>query len=58
MLEEENLQISSQLKELQELDAKKSAEICALKEDISGMQCEIDQKCAEVLILALFLCKN
>jgi len=58
MLEEENLQLSSQLKELQELDAKKTAEICALKEDISGMQCEIDQKCAEVLILVLFLCKN
>lgn len=49
MLEEENVLLSSQLKELQELDAKKTAEICALKDDISGMQCEIDQKCAEVI---------
>ncbi|CAI6354434.1 unnamed protein product [Macrosiphum euphorbiae] len=49
MLEEENVLLSSQLKELQELDTKKTAEICALKDDISGMQCEIDQKCAEVI---------
>jgi len=56
MLEEENVLLSSQLKELQELDAKKTVEICALKDDISGMQCEIDQKCAEVLMLVLFLC--
>eukprot|EP00102_Acyrthosiphon_pisum_P026921 XP_016664131.1 PREDICTED: nucleoprotein TPR-like [Acyrthosiphon pisum] len=48
MLEEENVLLSSQLKELQELDTKKAAEICALKDDISGMQCIIDQKCAEV----------
>ncbi|XP_022171411.1 nucleoprotein TPR-like isoform X3 [Myzus persicae] len=49
MLEEENVLLSSQLKELQELDAKKTAEICALKDDLSGMQSEIDQKCAEVI---------
>lgn len=53
MLEEENVLLSTQLKELQELDAKKTAEICALKDDVSGMQCEIDQKCAEVLIILI-----
>jgi len=50
ILEEKNLLLTNQLKELQELDAKKTAEICALKDDMSGMQSEIDQKTSEVLI--------
>ncbi|XP_027851398.2 nucleoprotein TPR-like isoform X1 [Aphis gossypii] len=49
ILEEKNLLLTNQLKELQELDAKKTAEICALKDDMSGMQSEIDQKTSEVL---------
>uniref|UniRef100_A0A2S2PQR5 NUA/TPR/MLP1-2-like domain-containing protein n=2 Tax=Schizaphis graminum TaxID=13262 RepID=A0A2S2PQR5_SCHGA len=49
ILEEKNLLLSNQLKELQELDAKKTAEISALKEDMLGMQNEIDQKTSEVL---------
>lgn len=40
--------LSSQLKELQEIDAKKTIEITALKDDMSGMQSLIDQKTAEV----------
>ncbi|XP_025205590.1 nucleoprotein TPR [Melanaphis sacchari] len=49
ILEEKNLLLSNQLKEAQELNAKKTAEICALKDDMSGMQSEIDQKTSEVL---------
>jgi len=40
--------LSNQLKELQELDEKKTTEITALKDDMSGMQSLIDQKSAEV----------
>lgn len=40
--------LTNQLKELQELDVKKTAEITALKDDMSGMQSLIDQKTAEV----------
>lgn len=48
ILEEENTLLTAQLKELQELDAKKSTEIIALKDDMTGMQSLIDQKTAEV----------
>lgn len=48
ILEEENTLLTAQLKELQELDAKKNTEIIALKDDMSGMQSLIDQKTAEV----------
>jgi hypothetical protein len=48
ILEENNVMLTSQLKELQELDVKKTAEITALKDDMSGMQSLIDQKAAEV----------
>lgn len=44
-----------QLKELQELDVKQTAEITALKDDMSGMQSLIDQKSAEVYIYNIFL---
>lgn len=48
ILEEENISLMAQLKELQELDAKKTAEIAALKDEMLGMQSLIDQKTAEV----------
>lgn len=48
ILEEENVFLTSQLKELQELDAKKTAEIITLKDEMLGMQSLIDQKTAEV----------
>jgi len=48
ILEEENTSLMAQLKELQELDAKKTAEIAALKDEMLGMQSLIDQKTAEV----------
>lgn len=54
-LEEENALLSNQLKELQELDAKKNSEITALKDDMSGMQSLIDQKTAEVLISLTYI---
>jgi len=58
LLEEENVLLSSQLKELQEIDAKKSAEICALKDDMSGMQSLIDQKTSEVFIILIVCLVN
>lgn len=48
ILEEEKTLLSNQLKVLRELDAKKTAEISAVKDDMSGMQSLIDQKSAEV----------
>lgn len=48
ILKEENVLLSNQLKELQDLDVKKTAEIAILKDDMSGMQSLIDQKSAEV----------
>lgn len=48
ILEEKNILLTEQLKELQDFDAKKTAEITILKDEISGMQSLIDQKTAEV----------
>lgn len=48
ILEEKNILLINQIKELQEFDAKKTAEITILKDDMSGMQSLIDQKTAEV----------
>lgn len=48
ILEDEKTLLTNQLKELRELDAKKTVEISAVKDDMSGMQSLIDQKSAEV----------
>lgn len=40
--------LSTQLTELQKIDANKSAEITALKDDMTGMSSLIDHKTAEV----------
>ncbi|XP_050441789.1 nucleoprotein TPR-like [Adelges cooleyi] len=48
ILEEENKTILTQLKELQELDEKKTTELTQLKDDMTGMQSLIDQKTAEI----------
>lgn len=53
ILEEEKILLSDQLKALRELDAKKSAEITTIKDEMSAMQNLIDHKSAEVWFIIL-----
>lgn len=54
----ENVILSSQLKEFQELDSKKTTEICALKDDVLRLQNLVDQKTAEVRIIFMIVVFN